>query len=182
MQRPLFSRRPPPSPPPLSPSLSSFLTQPHNQQHYNPEHNKKTNQDVDGINLFGMISIASLLFCAPAAIFVEGGKWAAAWQAATAGAAGAGPLLSVLAWGGLFYHLYNQASYMVLDQGITPVTFSVANTMKRVAVVVSAVAFFRNPVSPLNWVGSGVAILGTYLYTAATDRQKAEEAARRKAA
>jgi solute carrier family 35, member E1 len=124
-----------------------------------------------------MISIASLFLCAPAAFLAEGAQWSSCWQAATTGAAGAAPLLTVLAWGGLFYHLYNQASYMVLDQGITPVTFSVANTMKRVAVVVSAVMFFRNPVSPLNWVGSGVAILGTYLYTAATDRQKAEEAA-----
>jgi hypothetical protein len=47
-----------------------------------------------------------------------------------------------------------QLSYMVLDLGITPVTFSVGNTMKRVAVVVSAVLFFKNPVSPLNWVSS----------------------------
>jgi hypothetical protein len=45
-----------------------------------------------------------------------------------------------------------QASYMVLDQGISPVTFSVGNTMKRVAVVVSSVMFFKNPVSAMNWV------------------------------
>jgi solute carrier family 35 protein E1 len=32
---------------------------------------------------------------------------------------------------------------MVLDQGITPVTFSVGNTMKRVAVVGTSVMFFR---------------------------------------
>jgi len=123
-----------------------------------------------------MISLCSLLYCAPAAYVAEGALWPAAWRAATA-SAGPAPLLALLAWGGLFYHLYNQASYMVLDTGVSPVTFSVANTMKRVAVVVSAVLFFRNPVSPLNWVGSAVAILGTYLYTAATDRQKAEEAA-----
>ncbi len=41
---------------------------------------------------------------------------------------------------------------MVLDLGITPVTFSVGNTMKRVAVVVSSVLFFKNPVSAMNWV------------------------------
>lgn len=45
-----------------------------------------------------------------------------------------------------------QASYMVLDQGISPVTFSVGNTMKRVAVVVTSVMFFKNPVSMMNWV------------------------------
>lgn len=69
---------------------------------------------------------------------------------------------------------------MVLDQGISPVTFSVGNTMKRVAVVVSSVMFFRNPVSLLNWVGSAVAILGTYLYSLATD--KAKEEAKKKTA
>ncbi len=68
-----------------------------------------------------------------------------------------------------------QLSYMVLDQGISPVTFSVGNTMKRVAVVVSSVMFFRNPVSLLNWVGSFVAIFGTYLYSLATDRHAAEK-------
>ena len=64
---------------------------------------------------------------------------------------------------------------MVLDQGISPVTFSVGNTMKRVAVVVSSIMFFKNPVSLLNWVGSAVAIAGTYLYSLATDKQKEEE-------
>ncbi len=73
-----------------------------------------------------------------------------------------------------------QASYMVLDQGVSPVTFSVGNTMKRVAVVVSSVMFFRNPVSVMNWVGSGIAILGTYLYSVATDKAK-EEAKKKKA-
>ncbi len=49
-----------------------------------------------------------------------------------------------------------QASYMVLDQGISPVTFSVGNTMKRVAVVVTSVMFFKNPVSAMNWVSARV--------------------------
>jgi solute carrier family 35 protein E1 len=60
-------------------------------------------------------------------------------------------------------------------QGVTPVTFSVGNTMKRVVVILSAVLFFRNPVSPLNWVGSAVAILGTYLYSIAMDRYNDEK-------
>ena len=63
-----------------------------------------------------------------------------------------------------------QFSYMVLNQGVSPVTFSVGNTMKRVAVVVSSVLFFKNPVAMLNWVGSGVAIFGTFLYSLAKDK------------
>ena len=63
---------------------------------------------------------------------------------------------------------------MVLNQGVSPVTFSVGNTMKRVAVVVSSVLFFRNPVALLNWVGSGVAIFGTFLYSLAKDKAASE--------
>jgi hypothetical protein len=38
----------------------------------------------------------------------------------------------------------------------------------------------RNPVSFMNWLGSGVAILGTYLYSVATDKHKEELAAAKK--
>jgi sugar/nucleoside kinase (ribokinase family) len=34
-----------------------------------------------------------------------------------------------------------------------------------------------NPVSAMNWLGSGIAILGTYLYGLATDKAKADAAA-----
>jgi solute carrier family 35 protein E1 len=41
-----------------------------------------------------------------------------------------------------------------------------------VVVILASVAFFRNPVSPLNWVGSGMAIAGTYWYTQAKEAEK----------
>ena len=66
---------------------------------------------------------------------------------------------------------------MVLNQGMSPVTFSVGNTMKRVAVVVSSVLFFKNPVALLNWVGSGIAVAGTFLYSVAKEKAAKEEKA-----
>ena len=68
-----------------------------------------------------------------------------------------------------------QFSYMVLNQGMSPVTFSVGNTMKRVAVVVSSVLFFKNPVALLNWVGSGIAVFGTFLYSIAKEKAGKEQ-------
>lgn len=41
-----------------------------------------------------------------------------------------------LSQGGLFYHLYNQTSYMALE-GISPLTYSICNTIKRVVVSLS---------------------------------------------
>ena len=67
----------------------------------------------------------------------------------------------------VFYHLYNQVSYQSLDQ-ITPLTFSIGNTMKRVTVIVASIIIFKTPVRPINGVGAGIAILGTFLYSQVT--------------
>jgi len=64
-------------------------------------------QHVDGINLFGLISIVSLLYCAPAAVYFEGSQWMPAWNAAVE-KVGKAKLLQLLALSGAFYHLYNQ--------------------------------------------------------------------------
>lgn len=64
----------------------------------------------------------------------------------------------------VFYHLYNQVSYMSLDQ-ITPLTFSIGNTMKRISVIVSSIIIFHTPVQPVNALGAAIAILGTFLYS-----------------
>lgn len=64
----------------------------------------------------------------------------------------------------VFYHLYNQVSYMSLDK-ISPLTFSVGNTMKRVTVIVSSIIMFNTKVSPINAVGAAIAVFGTFLYS-----------------
>jgi solute carrier family 35 protein E1 len=60
-----------------------------------------------------MISIVSLLYCIPLAIVIESSQWAAAWQAASAKLGGDMAFYQLLAWGGLFYHLYNQVCVWV---------------------------------------------------------------------
>lgn len=64
----------------------------------------------------------------------------------------------------VFYHLYNQVSYMSLDE-ISPLTFSVGNTMKRISVIVASIIIFRTPVQPINALGAAIAILGTFIYS-----------------
>lgn len=64
-------------------------------------------QHIDGINLFGLISIVSLLYCAPAGYIMEGAQWLPAWNAAVE-SVGKQKMLQMLALSGVFYHLYNQ--------------------------------------------------------------------------
>ncbi|OMO51116.1 Drug/metabolite transporter [Corchorus capsularis] len=128
-------------------------------------------REVNGLNLYGCISIISLLYLFPVAVIVEGSQWVQGYHQAIATVGKSSTFYLWVLLSGIFYHLYNQSSYQALDE-ISPLTFSVGNTMKRVVVIVSTVLVFRNPVRPLNALGSGIAILGTFLYSQATAKKK----------
>jgi solute carrier family 35 protein E1 len=53
---------------------------------------------------------------------------------------------------------------MSLDQ-ISPLTFSIGNTIKRISVIVSSIIIFHTPIQPNNALGAAIAILGTFLYS-----------------
>ncbi|KAM7523570.1 hypothetical protein LguiA_013472 [Lonicera macranthoides] len=122
-------------------------------------------KSVSGMNYYACLSMLSLLILTPFAIAVEGPQmWAAGWQTALAEI---GPnFVWWVAAQSIFYHLYNQVSYMSLDQ-ISPLTFSIGNTMKRISVIVSSIIIFQTPVQPVNALGAAIAVLGTFLYSQA---------------
>ncbi|KAL8046412.1 hypothetical protein ABFX02_08G176000 [Erythranthe guttata] len=122
-------------------------------------------KSVSGMNYYACLSIMSLLLLTPFAIAVEGPQmWAAGYKEAMSLI---GPqIVWWMAAQSVFYHLYNQVSYMSLDE-ISPLTFSVGNTMKRVSVIVSSIIIFRTPVQPVNALGAAIAVLGTFLYSQA---------------
>lgn len=131
-------------------------------------------KEVNGLNLYGWITIISFIYLFPVAIFVEGSQWLQGYSKAIEAAALGGKSSTFYLWvllSGVFYHLYNQSSYQALDD-ISPLTFSVGNTMKRVVVIISTVLVFKNPVRPLNALGSAIAIFGTFLYSQATTAKK----------
>lgn len=129
-------------------------------------------KQVNGLNLYGWITILSFFYLFPVAIFVEGSQWVPGYHKAIATIGTPSTFYLWVMLSGVFYHLYNQSSYQALDD-ISPLTFSVGNTMKRVVVIISTVLVFRNPVRPLNGLGSAIAILGTFLYSQATSKKKA---------
>ncbi|XVF12051.1 hypothetical protein REPUB_Repub08aG0081300 [Reevesia pubescens] len=99
----------------------------------------KKEDSMDNITLFSIITIMSFILLAPAAIFMEGIKFTPAY-------------------------LQSAVSYMIL-QRVSPVTHSVGNCVKRVVVIVSSVLFFKTPVSPINSIGTGIALAGVFLYS-----------------
>ncbi|KAK2394115.1 glycerol-3-phosphate O-acyltransferase 2, variant 2 [Trifolium repens] len=120
---------------------------------------------VSGMNYYACLSMLSLLILTPFAIAVEGPKvWAAGWQTAVS-QIGPNFVWWVIAQS-VFYHLYNQVSYMSLDQ-ISPLTFSIGNTLKRISVIVASIIIFHTPLQPINALGAAIAILGTFIYSQA---------------
>jgi solute carrier family 35 protein E1 len=143
----------------------------------------QTDIGLQGINLYAWMSILGTAILLPVSLAMEGSSIGTALASATAAFPSSGavpflgfsaqtPFVLFLLTGGLFYHLYNQTSYMCLE-GISPLTYSICNTIKRVVVILAGIAVFRNPIPPINAVASAVAIAGTWFYSQAEAKAKA---------
>ncbi|XP_006338579.1 phosphoenolpyruvate/phosphate translocator 2, chloroplastic-like [Solanum tuberosum] len=126
----------------------------------------KEEEALDNINLFSMITIISFILLVPVAILMEGVKLTPSYLQYTAASHGlhVRELCVRLLLAGFCLHSYQQVSYMIL-QMVSPVTHAVGNCVKRVVVIVSSVIFFQTPVSPINSLGTALALAGVFLYS-----------------
>ncbi|KAI3915125.1 hypothetical protein MKW92_040597 [Papaver armeniacum] len=122
----------------------------------------KKESSLDNITLFSIITIMSLFLLAPVALVMEGVKFTPAHL--TSVGLNVKEVFTRALFAGLCFHAYQQVSYMIL-QRVSPVTHSVGNCVKRVVVIVTSVLFFRTPVSPINSLGTGIALAGVFLYS-----------------
>ena len=64
-----------------------------------------------------------------------------------------------------------QVAFITLNQ-VAPVTHSIANTFKRVAIILATVLVFGNKLTTLGAIGSAIAVAGTLLYSLAKQKYK----------
>ncbi|KAJ7298628.1 hypothetical protein O6H91_Y521600 [Diphasiastrum complanatum] len=124
----------------------------------------KKEGSLDNINLFSVITVLSFFLLAPAAYFIEGVKFSPTYLQSSGLNVKVVATQALLA--GLCFHSYQQVSYMIL-QRVTPVTHSVGNCVKRVIVIVTSVLFFKTQVTPINALGTGLALAGVFSYSRA---------------
>ncbi|KAK9080505.1 hypothetical protein SSX86_000263 [Deinandra increscens subsp. villosa] len=122
----------------------------------------KKEESLDNITLFSVITIMSFFLLAPVTLFTEGVRVTPAYLVSAGLNVKQVYIRSLIA--AICFHAYQQVSYMIL-QRVSPVTHSVGNCVKRVVVIVTSVLFFRTPVSPINSIGTGVALAGVFLYS-----------------
>ena len=127
---------------------------------------KPQGENMTSANLYAVLTCMGLAMLAPLALVLEGGKVGAAWAAAVAAYGSKALLAKHMLFSGLFYYLYNEVAFLALSQ-VNPVTHAVANTIKRVVVILASVIVFRTTMTPTAIAGSTVAILGTMAYALA---------------
>ncbi|KAG8049484.1 hypothetical protein GUJ93_ZPchr0009g279 [Zizania palustris] len=122
----------------------------------------KKEESLDNITLFSIITVMSFFLLVPVTLLTEGVKVTPTVLQS------AGLNLKQIYTRSLIaafcFHAYQQVSYMILSR-VSPVSHSVGNCVKRVVVIVTSVLFFRTPVSPINSLGTGVALAGVFLYS-----------------
>jgi Triose-phosphate Transporter family len=122
--------------------------------------------DMDGVDLFGLICIASLVLCMPLALYFEGRLWPQALRTVHE-VGGFAMLFSQFLASGVLYFLASQCSYAVLAHGLTPERFVLFNTLKRAVVVAVSVLVSTNPVTPLGWLSICMVLSASYAYATA---------------
>jgi solute carrier family 35 protein E1 len=131
---------------------------------------KPKGENMTPENLFGVLTVMSFLFALPLALVLEGPRAASIYAASALKASPKAMLMSSVATG-LYFYTYNEVAMLALNN-VNPVTHAVANTMKRVVILLACILVFKTPMTPICATGSGIAIVGGYLYSLAKGREK----------
>jgi len=137
---------------------------------------KPKGENMTPENLFGVLTVMSFMYALPLALAMEGPKALATWAAASQTVAPAYILKYTISTG-LYFYLYNEVAMLALNN-VHPVTHAVANTIKRVVILLACVLIFRTPMTPMCSIGSAIAIIGSYFYSMAKGKDKAAKAAK----
>lgn len=128
---------------------------------------KPLGENLTPANMFAVLTILGFLFILPASLLIEGpAAVQTAWTGALAAGYTKGELFKLLSVSGFLYYLYNEVAFLALSE-VAPVTHAVTNTVKRVVIILASVLVFKNPVTKLGMIGSGVAVLGATAYSIA---------------
>jgi len=127
--------------------------------------NKPVGDNMNAQNLYAVLTMVALAGILPIALAAEG-RTIVAGTLATIDAVGGARFARMLLLCGISHYVYNECAFVALSS-VHPVTHAVANTIKRVAVIVVSVLYFRNPLTLTGVTGSTIAIIGVLLYSLA---------------
>jgi len=138
-------------------------------------------------NLYSVLTLMSFCLFLPFALVIEGNRMTAAWPPVS-GLTGDIPekILGIPVYAdtplnylyflvlatGLFYYMYNEMAYLVLGE-VSATAQAVANTVKRVVILLATVAFLGETMDTNKAIGAAVAITSTMVYSIAKTKAAA---------
>lgn len=114
---------------------------------------------MSAANLYALMTICGFIFTLPVALIKEPDQVLQLFKSAEAWTFWKDIILSSAS-----YYLYNELAFITLDH-LHPVTHAVVNTIKRVIVIFVSIMVFKTPITSQGVIGSGVALLGVFLYS-----------------
>ena len=133
-------------------------------------------KDLTPANLFAVLTIISALLTAPVVLVLEGPQIMPALEAAyDSFEGGKTAFLAALFTSGLTYYTYNETAYLALSLFSTPTTHAVANTVKRVVILVASTLYFKTEMSAQSVAGCGIAVGGVLGYSVVKGRYAAKK-------
>lgn len=132
--------------------------------------NNNSDPNVSAADFFRILTIFSFFELFPFTCFIEGGVIIERLNMSIENGTNPTYLGLMILLSGFSYYTYSEISFWILGL-VAPITVAVCNTLKRVAVIFSAIAFFHNPVTIQGLTGSTVAICGSFLYALVQNRK-----------
>jgi solute carrier family 35 protein E1 len=111
-------------------------------------------------NQFALTTINAFLFCLPVMFLTEGRKLGAFWELCKTTPV----VLNNMVFSGLWFYLYNELATLTIKK-TGAVTQSVANTAKRVIVIIVVALVMGESLGALKLIGCGIGIGGVFLYS-----------------
>jgi solute carrier family 35 protein E1 len=128
---------------------------------------KPQGENMTESNLYGVLTIMSFTLLLPFSLLIESpGKIMSVWGAANAAGVSSGYIAFNLLMSGICYYLYNETAFLALGR-VNAVTHAIANTVKRIVIILASVVIFKTQLTPLGMIGSGIAVAGAFLYAVA---------------
>eukprot|EP00638_Chattonella_subsalsa_P010157 CAMPEP_0117755134 /NCGR_PEP_ID=MMETSP0947-20121206/13264_1 /TAXON_ID=44440 /ORGANISM="Chattonella subsalsa, Strain CCMP2191" /LENGTH=136 /DNA_ID=CAMNT_0005574397 /DNA_START=763 /DNA_END=1173 /DNA_ORIENTATION=- len=128
----------------------------------------KEQKNLDAANLYAALTLISFLGLLPFALAMEGRLLTVAYNRVIS-EIGVATFYKHNMLAGMTYYLYNEVAYLVLGE-VTPVTHAVANTIKRIVILLASVLVFGTAMTTNGIIGSTVAIGGVLFYSLMKNR------------
>lgn len=123
-------------------------------------------ENLNAANIFMILIFISSIMSLPIVLAVEAPYYLELWTTGTSKMTNGEKVVIIIRGlvSAVAYYIYNDFAFLCLAE-VNQITHSVANTFKRLLVIIFSIIFFNYVVSTMGIIGILIAVLGTFFYS-----------------